>query len=164
MPRKKTQILDELETRIAGAADLSVEEKQEIRERARKHVAEARKTKAIEELFKIAVAEEEREAEPDQELEDFRVDLPAYAPFIKINNVVYFHGIVYEVPYHKARAMADIQWRAWAHEHEFKDGKSQFDANRRPFEGKTAMSLKTGAVDHNYRPSNVTTTENMRVR
>jgi ElaB/YqjD/DUF883 family membrane-anchored ribosome-binding protein len=153
MPRSKKQVLDEIETRIAGAADLSVEEKAEIRDRAKKHVAEARKTKATEELLKLAIAEEEREHEPHQVIEDFYVDLPPYAPFIKINNVMYFHGIVYEVPYHKARAMADIAWRAWNHEREFKEGKSAYDANRRPLHLALSPHSPQGRV---------TTTDNMR--
>ena len=49
------------------------------------------------------VKEAEREFEPNEQLEDFTVDLPEYTPYIKINNVIYFHGLTYEVPYSKAR-------------------------------------------------------------
>ena len=153
MPRKKREILEDIEIRIAGAADLSPEEKEAARKRAAEHVAKTRKEKAIDAYFAEAVKLEEQEYEPDQVLEDFVVDLPPYAPFIKINNVMYFHGIVYEVPYHKARAMADIQWRAWNHEREFKEGKSAYDANRRP------MHM---AISPNAPNGRVTTTQNMR--
>ena len=165
MPRRKKEVLDEIERRIAGSDLLSAEEKDAVREKAREHVAKARKDKALDDLLKLAIVEEEREYEPDQQMEDFYVDLPVYSPFIKINNVMYFHGIVYEVPYHKARSMADIAWRAWNHEREWKEGKSAYDAGRRPMAGNTAMSLKTGAVNRNYDAGDrVTTTQNMRER
>jgi hypothetical protein len=153
MPRKKKEILEEIELRIAGATDLTDEEKQSAREKARVHVASARKEKAIEAYLAEAIKLEEAEYEPDQILEDFYVDLPPYAPFIKINNVMYFHGIVYEVAYHKARAMADIAWRAWNHEREFKEGKSAYDSNRRPLH----LALSPHAPN-----GRVTTTQNMR--
>jgi hypothetical protein len=153
MPLKKKEILDDIELRIAGAADLSPEEKAEARKRAADHVAKTRKEKAIDAYFSAAVAEEEREYEPQGALEDFYVDLPPYAPFIKINNVMFFHGIVYEVGYNQARSMADIAWRAWNHEREFKEGKSAYDANRRP------LHL---ALSPNSPGGRVTTTQNMR--
>lgn len=153
MPRRKKQILDEIETRIAGSALLSDEEKAEARKRAADHVAKSRKEKAIDAYFDAAVREEEREYEPHEQLEDFFVDLPPYAPFIKINNVMYFHGLVYEVPYSKARSMADIAWRAWNHEREFKEGKSSYDANRRPLHLALSPHSPQGRV---------TTTESMR--
>jgi len=159
MPRKKKEVLDEIEARIVTAAGigdlLKPEEIQAVRDKAREHVKQARKDKALDDLLKLAIIEEEREYEPDQVLEDFYVDLPPYAPFIKINNVMYFHGLVYEVAYHKARAMADIAWRAWNHEREWKEGKSAYDANRRP------LHL---AISPHSPQGRVTTTHNMRER
>lgn len=133
MPRRKSAALSEIETRIDANAVLSAEEKDAIRERARKHVHQARKEKDTDRLFDAMVKEAEREFEPNEQLEDFTVDLPEYTPFIKINNVIYFHGLTYELPYSKARSMADIQARAWEHEREWKEGKHRTaDASRRP--------------------------------
>ena len=152
MPRKKKEVLDEIERRINASDLLSEEDKKLTRERAVAHVLESRKKKATDEYFSAVVREEEREFEPTEVIEDFYVELPEYTPFIKINNVAYFHGLVYEVPYSKARAMADIQWAAWQHQNEI-DGKSRHgDLLRRP----RHMSLSP------TNPNGVTTTQNMR--
>jgi hypothetical protein len=137
MPRKKKEVLDEIEIRInaldaAGVPLLSDEERAATLEKAKEHVRKAKKDKAIDALLAEAIKVEEREYEPFEQIEDFCVDLPEYAPFIKINNVMYFHGLVYEVPYSKARDMAHIQYRAWCHEREWKEGRSPLDMNRSP--------------------------------
>lgn len=132
MPRKKREILDEIERRITGSDLLSDEEKEAVRQKAREHVAKSRKDKAMDALLAQAIKLEEQEYDPQEQLEDFYVDLPEYAPCIKINDVMYFHGIVYEVPYSRARDMAHIQYRAWCHEREWKEGKSPLDMNRAP--------------------------------
>ena len=151
---RKPQVeqLKEIEKRIQLAANLSEEEKSEARQRARDHVLKKRKEKAIDQYFEAAVKEEEREFEPDEQYEDYTVDLPEYTPFIKINNVIYFHGITYEVSYKKARSMADLQARAWEHDRE-KDGKRRKgDIGRDPFNRgvnamrNTSMSAQSGAV------------------
>lgn len=152
MPRKKKEVLDEIERRINASDLLTDEEKEQTRKRAAEHVLEARKKKATDEYFSAVVKEEEREYEPTEQIEDFYVELPEYTPFIKINNVAFFHGLVYEVPYSKARAMADIQWAAWQHQNEI-DGKSRHgDLVRRP----RNMSLSP------TNPNGVTTTQNIR--
>jgi hypothetical protein len=135
MQRKKSvaAVLEEIERRIDNSDLLSAEEKEAAREKAREHVLKARKEKAVDAYFKAAVKEEERGFEPTEQLEDFVVDLPEYAPMIKINNVGFYHGCVYEVPYSVARSMADMQARAWEHEREFREGKHRIsDATRRP--------------------------------
>lgn len=139
MPRKKKEVLDDIESRIAGAALLSDEDRAEVRKRAADHVRSARKEKAVDELFKLAVIEEEREYEPAQERVDFTVDLPDYAPFIKINNVMFFHGLTYEVPMGLARDMMHIQYRAWCHENEWRQGKSPHDMTRGPLNRTLSM-------------------------
>jgi hypothetical protein len=152
MPRKKKEVLEEIERRINGNSLLTDEEKEQTRKRAAEHVLEARKKKATDEYFSAVVKEEEREYEPTEVIEDFYVELPEYTPFIKINNIAYFHGLVYEVPYSKARAMADIQWSAWQHQNEI-DGKSRHgDLVRRP----RNMALSP------TNPNGVTTTQNIR--
>lgn len=125
MPRRRgtEAVLEEIERRIDNNELLSPEEREEVRDRARKHVAEARKKKEVDAYFAAQVRVEEVSYEPTQQLEDFTVDLPEYTPMIKINNVGYFHGCTYEVPYNLARSMADLQGWAWKHENEWKQGK-----------------------------------------
>jgi hypothetical protein len=157
MQRKKSvaAVLEEIERRIDNSDLLSEEEKEAAREKAREHVLKARKEKATEAYFKAAVKEEERGFEPTEQLEDFVVDLPEYAPMIKINNVGFYHGCVYEVPYSVARSMADMQARAWEHEREWKEGKHRVsDATRRPQNKIISPSNPHGAVS---------TTGNMRM-
>ena len=60
MPRRKSAALSEIETRIDANAVLSAEEKDAIRERARKHVHQARKEKDTDRLFDAMVKEAER--------------------------------------------------------------------------------------------------------
>lgn len=135
MQRKKsvTAVLEEIERRIDNSDLLSAEEKEAAREKARDHVLKARKEKAIDAYFKAAVKEEERGFEPTEQLEDFTVDLPEYTPMLKLNNIGFYHGCTYEVPYSQARSMADLQARAWDHEREWKEGRHRTgDAYRRP--------------------------------
>jgi hypothetical protein len=157
MQRKKSvaAVLEEIERRIDNSDLLSEEDKQAAREKAREHVLKARKEKATEAYFKAAVREEERSFELTEQFEDFVVDLPEYAPMIKINNVGYYHGCVYEVPYSTARSMADMQARAWEHEREWRDGKHRVsDATRRPQHLNLSPNNPHGRV---------TTTANMRM-
>ena len=154
MPRKKKEVLEEIERRIGVDALLSDEDKEAARKRAQEHVAKTRKEKAIDAYFEAAVREEQREYEPTEVIEDFTVELPEYVFMIKINNVGYYHGVTYEVPYSQARAMADIQWSAWQHQNEI-DGKSRHgDLARRP----RHINLSPG------NPNGVTTTQNIRAR
>jgi hypothetical protein len=158
MQRKKSvaAVLEEIERRIDNSDLLSAEDKEAAREKAREHVLKARKEKAVDAYFKAAVREEERTYEPSEQLEDFAVDLPEYAQMIKINNVGYYHGCVYEVPYSVARSMADMQARAWEHEREWREGKHRVsDATRRSQHVNLSPSSPHGRVS---------TTGNMRMQ
>jgi len=150
MPRKKRQVLDEIERRIAQSELLSPEEKEAAREKARDQVAKSRKDKALEAYLAAAIREEEREYEPQEQMEDFTVDLAEYAPYIAINNVMYFHGVTYEVPYSQARSMAELQQWTWRHEREWREGKSHLGLKPR------LMQISPS------NPNGVTTTQNMR--
>lgn len=134
MPRRKQEVLEEIERRINNSSELITDkDREEARERAREHVRKAKREKAIDAYFAAAVKEEEREYDPTEQMEDFTIDLPEYTPMIKINNMGYYHGCTYEVPYSVARTMADIQGRAWDHEREWKDGRHRTsDVSRRP--------------------------------
>jgi|SRR5215469_17780527 len=156
MPRRKSEILDEIEKRIMNAEVLTDADKAEIRKRAREQVAEAKKKAATEAYLKAAMKEEEREYEPKEALEDFTVDLAEYAPYIAINNTMYFHGVTYEVPCSVARSLAEIAQATWRHEREWREGKSRLSLN--PL--RRQMSMKTGQVITPH--GNVTTTGNMR--
>jgi hypothetical protein len=143
MPRKKA-ILEEIERRIEASDLLSDEEKQAALERAREHVHKARKEKAIDAYFDAAVKEEERSFTREEQLEDFTVDLAEYAPFMACDNVRYYHGCTYEVPYSQARSMAEIQAATWAHDREIHGRMRHGDMTRQPT--LPQISGRTGAV------------------
>jgi hypothetical protein len=144
MPRKKREILEEIEQRIESSDLLSDEEKQAARERAREHVLKARKEKAIDAYFEAAVKEEQRGYVREEQLEDFTVDLPEYTFVIRLDNVGYYHGCTYEVPYSVARSMAEIQAASWSHDQEIQGRKRHGDMMRQPLNRN--ISGKTGAV------------------
>lgn len=121
MARHKTRIIDDLEKTIPGTDLLSDEERQEVRSRAKAHVLKAKKDKALEDLLKVAIREEEREFSPKEKFEDFTVNLPEFSHCLTIDGKMYLNGQTYEVPYSMARSMADQQARAWEHDRE-KDG------------------------------------------
>lgn len=157
MPRRRgtgpDTVLEEIERRINTTPTLLTEEDREAaRERARKHVADARKTSELDAYFKAQVREEERSYEPKDQLEDFTVDLPEYTAMIVLNNVGYYHGCTYEVPHHQCVSMMDIQARAWEHENEIHGRRRRGDITRDPFnrgvneQSHVRFSMATGAV------------------
>jgi hypothetical protein len=123
--------LEEIDARLQ-ASTLTDEEKEEARQRAREHVRAKRKEKAIDEAFKRAVTEEEREYEPNDQLVDIMVDLPKYAAFVRLDHVVYYHGLVYEIPSVKAATILDIMARAWEHQSEIEGKRRKGDDALRP--------------------------------
>jgi hypothetical protein len=123
--------LEEIDARLQ-ASSLTEEEKNEARTRAREHVRAKRKEKAIDEAFKKAVTEEEREYEPNDQLVDIMIDLPKYAAFVRLDHVVYYHGLPYEVPMIKAQTILDIMARAWEHQSEIEGKRRRGDNALRP--------------------------------
>lgn len=118
--------LNEIDARLQ-ASQLTEEEKAEARKKAREHVRKLRKEKAIDEAFKRAVKEEEREYEPSEQLVDITIDLPKYAAFVRLDHVVYYHGLVYEVPNSKAMTIMDIMARSWEHQSEIEGKRRKGD-------------------------------------
>ena len=144
MPRKKRTVLEEIELRIETSELLSPEEKTEALKRAKEHVLKTRKEKAIDAYFDAAVKAEERSFVREEQLEDFTVDLPEYTYMIAIDNVRYYHGVTYEIPYSKARSMNEIQAAAWSHDREINGKRRHGDATRQPLN--RIMDGRTGAI------------------
>jgi hypothetical protein len=132
MTREETNdALSEIDARLQ-ASTLTPEEMAEASKRAREHVREARKKKAIDEAFKKAVVDEEREYEPNDQLTDIMIDLPKFAAFVRLDHVVYYHGLVYEVPTVKAATILDIMARSWEHQSEIEGKRRRGDDALRP--------------------------------
>ncbi|HEX8838208.1 MAG TPA: hypothetical protein VF748_14800 [Candidatus Acidoferrum sp.] len=114
------------------ASQLSDEEKQEAMLKAREHVRAERKKKAIDEAFRKAVVEEEREYEPQQAIVDVLIELPKYAAFIRLDQYLYYHGLVYPVSRSKADTILDLMARAWEHQSEIEGKRRKGDDAARP--------------------------------
>ncbi len=156
MPRRKSdQILEEIEKRIANADLLTAAEKEETLARAKSHVDEQRKKKAIDHLFEQAVKAEENAHDPNEEIVEWTVELADYAPCITINGVMsYYHGCTYKVPMGVFRSLLDMQWQTQCHQREIDGHRRQGDLQRRPQYTNLSPSSPSGRVS---------TTGNMRV-
>lgn len=111
MARKAKEILAEIEQRLDADDILSLEEKEAIRRKAVEHV-QAQKRKATEEaLLHAYIKEEERKDKPAEQYVDIILNLPSHAPFIRLDNQVWFHGVMYEVPLSVYQTMVDMQAR-----------------------------------------------------
>jgi len=110
--------LMEIDARVDRDEILSAEDKADIKKRARDHVLEQKKAAAVEAEFQRQVKVEQTAWDPREQLVDILIDLPAFLPFIRLDNVVFFHGLVYEVPNKVAATMRDQMARSWEHQHE----------------------------------------------
>ncbi len=108
----------DMDERIDGDPLLSEEDKADIKDRARKHVLELKKKAATEQEFDRQVKLANTEWDPREQLVDILIDLPQFTPFIRLDNTVYFHGLLYEVPNKVAITMRDQMARSWEHQNE----------------------------------------------
>lgn len=138
---------------------LSDEQKQKLRERARKHVTAKRVETAEDEYFRAAVHEEELVDKPMEQLEYIQLDLAGHSNKIMLDGVQFFHGQIYEVTKSVADTMREIVARGWNHEREI--GGANRDHYRAP--RNTTFSMKTGAVG-NAPVDNVTSSRMLGVR
>lgn len=145
----KSKVLEEIERRLRADEVLSPEEKAAIRAKAASHVAKTKKTSTEEALLHAYIKEEERSNKPEEELVDITLDLPEHAPFIRLDNRVWFHGVLYEVEMSVYQTMMDVQARMWEHEKQT-EGKAKFN---RPRQMNISPSRPQG---------NVSTTQNLR--
>ena len=114
----KSKAFAEIERRLNADTILSPEEKEAIRAKAVSHVAKQKRKVTEEALLHAYIKEEERADKPEEELVDITLDLPEHAPFIRLDNRVWFHGVTYEVEMSVYQTMRDIQSRMWDHEHQ----------------------------------------------
>jgi hypothetical protein len=145
----QSKVLAEIERRLKADEVLSPEEKDAIRAKAAAHVKKNRRTATEEALLHAYIKEEERADKPAEELVDIILDLPEHAPFIRLDNRVWFHGVLYEVEMGVYQTMMDVQGRMWEHEKQT-EGKAKFN---RPRQMNISPSRPQG---------NVTTTANVR--
>ena len=130
--RNLSKALAEIEERLDRDETLSVADREQIREKARKHVADQRRDKAEADYLKAAIREEERSYQPTEQFEDVLVNLAGYAACVMLDGVQYFHGLIYSLPYSQARVLDEVCWRSWEHQNEIEYGrKRSADLSRR---------------------------------
>jgi hypothetical protein len=115
-----SRALSEIEKRLDADDILTVEEKEQIRAKAREEVRKRRRDKAEQELLQAAIREEERAFSPVDQWTDITIDLAPYAAYIALDGVQYFHGLTYTVAHGVAVTMLDICARTWEHQREIK--------------------------------------------
>ena len=140
--RPKKQIFDEMDRRLNADEILTPGEKEAIRAKAVEHVAKTKKESTEEALLHAYIKEEERKDKPEEELIDITLDLPEHAPFIRLDNRVWFHGVTYEVEMSVYATMVDIQGRMWEQEQQTQ-GRARFN---RPRQMKISPSQPGGAA------------------
>jgi hypothetical protein len=134
MAKKKSvkSVLAEIEERIDAEGLLTAEEKGAALLKAAEHIKKERKKKALDDFLSAAIDEERRKFVPEEHLEDILIDLPKFAPYVAIDGVQYYHGIIYTLPFNRARSVADIMARAWEHQNEIDGRKRKGDEAMKP--------------------------------
>jgi hypothetical protein len=130
--RNISKALAEIEARLDKDETLSATDREQIKEKAREHVAKQRRDKAEADYLKVAIREEERSYEPTEQYEDVLVNLAPYVAFVMLDGVMFYHGLTYSLPYGQARVLDDQCWRSWEHQNEIEHGrKRSADLSRR---------------------------------
>jgi len=131
--------LSALDKRLLVDTSLTDAEREQIRQKAREHVAKKRRDKAEATYLAQAIAEEEREnaADVNETYEDIQIDLAPFvasekfsASFISLDGVMFYHGLIYNVRYGVAQTLRDIQARGWEHEREIHGQRRKGDITR----------------------------------
>ena len=139
MRRRIADALAEIDARLDQNQLLSAEAREEIKKKAREHVAQKRRDKAEADYLAEAIRLEEVSYNPLEQLEDVTVNLAPYvasqrlqAACMLLDGTQYFHGLTYSVTYSVARTMEDIMARSWEHEREIHGERRKADINRQP--------------------------------
>lgn len=127
---------------------LTPEDIAEIHEEAAQLVRAAQRKKARATMLADARAELEREAVLEMrrgaargDMVDVSIDLATYAPFLRIDGEVFYHGATYRVGRDKAKVLQEQMQRSWAHERSLAGPETQFFRQRNML-----LNGRTGAV------------------
>jgi hypothetical protein len=127
---------------------LTPEDIAEIQEEAAEQVRAAQRKKARATMLADARAALEREAVIEMrrgaargDMVDVSIDLATYAPFLRIDGEVFYHGATYRVGRDKAKVLQEQMQRSWAHERSLAGPETQFFRQRNML-----LNGRTGAV------------------
>lgn len=130
--RSVASALSEIDKRLDADDLLDAETRDQIKQKAREHVAKKRRDEAEAKLLAQEIRREEIAYNPLEQYEDVEIDLAPYAPFISLDGVMYFHGMTYNVAYSVARTIDDISARTWEHDNEIHGRRRRADITRKP--------------------------------
>lgn len=149
--------LSEIEKRIDDDPLITPEVREQIKQKARDHVAKKRRDAAEAKLLAQAIRDEEIAHNPLEQYEDVQIDLAPYvatakfsSSYISLDGRMYVHGLVYSVPYSVARTLEDIMARTWEHENEIHGRRRRGDLVRRPTQPRLSpddASLPASAIN-----------------
>jgi len=106
----------------------------EIRAKAEAMVREERIREEEKRILNAEVARLRRAADPvghNDDVVNITLDLAPHQPDIRLDGVVYYHGMTYKVKRRVADTMREIAARGWKHQDEI-DGKSMAQHYQRP--------------------------------
>lgn len=109
---------------------LSAEDRERVRLKAQKIVAEKYKKAAEEKLLAEYVKEIERESIPEQMVFPVLINVAGHSNKIVLDGRTYFHGQVYSVTQAELETLEDIMAQTWRHEKEV--GGANFNHYRKP--------------------------------
>lgn len=98
-------------------AEVAIEVSQDVKDEARERVRER--------LKQSKRLEMQRALEPDEQMHFITIDVAPFADRITIDNVIYLHGLTYEVPRRMFDSMREVIARTWKHEHDIGNANSQ---------------------------------------
>ena len=159
MARKSiASALSEIDKRLDDNELLSAADREQIKAKAREHVAKKRRDSAEAKELARAIREEEISYNPLEQFEDVQINLAPYVASerlrgccVTLDGRMFFHGLVYSVPYSVARTLEDVMARTWEHEREIHGERRRDDVNRRPhmprFSVEQLQGMQVGRVN-----------------
>ena len=123
-PRKKIRA-KATEEDVDNAMELSAEEQADIEAEVRAEIAKELKADKRKAYFELKKAELKKKAlfkhgkdEEGENTEAVFIALAPHAPFIRLDNNIYYPNRIYRLGQKKASTIKEIMYRTWLHDHE----------------------------------------------
>lgn len=126
----------------ADIAEINEEAAEQVRAAQRKEARNALLAETKAHLKREAVLEMKRGAARGDMI-DVTLDLAEYAPFIRLDGEVFWHGSTYRVGRNVAKVLQEQQQRSWQHERSLSGQETAFFRQRQ-----TILNGRSGVVSH----------------
>lgn len=101
---------------LAAIGELTDDEREAIRAKAREQIAKERKQQAEDDFLKVALREERERVDPNETKQPIFLDLANHCEYIMLDSTYYFHNHVYQVTPAVFAVLQEQIARGWAHE------------------------------------------------